>query len=78
MDYDDFCKLNESLAEPVLFYGEVLWGSCEQNRENRSTSIIFNVERTPENILVKVIPDPCQKITQCFFYESKSYLYLLS
>ena len=34
MDYDVFCKLYESLVEPVLFYGASLWGLSEQKKVN--------------------------------------------
>ena len=34
MDYDVFCKLYESLVEPVLLYGAGLWGLSEQKRVN--------------------------------------------
>ena len=32
MDYDVFCKLYESLVEPVLFYGAGLWGLREHKK----------------------------------------------
>ena len=34
MDYDVFCKLYESLVEPVLLYEAGLWGLSEQKRVN--------------------------------------------
>ena len=32
MDYDVFCKLYESLVEPVLLNGTGLWGLSEQEK----------------------------------------------
>lgn len=34
MDYDVFCKLYESLVEPVLFYGAGIWGLSEHKKIN--------------------------------------------
>lgn len=34
MDYNVFCKLYESLVEPVLFYGAGIWGLSEQKKIN--------------------------------------------
>ena len=32
MDYDVFCKLDESFVEPMLLYGAGLWGLSDQKR----------------------------------------------
>ena len=34
MTYDVFCKLYQSLVEPVLFYGAGIWGLGEQKKIN--------------------------------------------
>ena len=54
MDYNVFCKLYESLVEPVLFYGSGLWGFSEHKKintiQNKACRYFLGLGKNASNI----------------------------
>ena len=54
MDYNVFCKLYESLVEPVLFYGAGLWGLSENKKintvQNKACRYFLGLGKNASNI----------------------------
>ena len=54
MDYNVFCKLYESLVEPVLFYGSGLWGLSEHKKintiQNKACRYFLGLGKNASNI----------------------------